>query len=343
MENLVLHIEYLLLRHDCVIIPGFGAFINAFKPARYDSAAGVWFPSEKEIRFNASVNTDDGLLANSYARRMQIPFGEARTLLENDIRSLRTALDNENEISFGKIGIVRYSDGVLNFSPLRSATSLNSELGLIPVNINDITDSTPAVDVDEVLDIPRLHETETESNIQTSKERKLNFNKNYYIPINKRFARAIASSLLIAILTLPLLLTTSDKDSHKIDKAGIAPLAQMEALIDSTVKNQKCDSASQQAETQVDPKAPTAVSYIADKTESQLKYFLIVATFANEKDAASYIQSEHNKGYELILLPTTTLCRVAAKGSADKNELVNILNSPEFKSDFSGGWIWTAK
>ena len=34
MERLSIHIEYLLLRHDCVVVPGFGAFINARSEAR---------------------------------------------------------------------------------------------------------------------------------------------------------------------------------------------------------------------------------------------------------------------------------------------------------------------
>ena len=36
MNNLFKHIEYLLLRNDCVIVPGFGAFIATNLPARID-------------------------------------------------------------------------------------------------------------------------------------------------------------------------------------------------------------------------------------------------------------------------------------------------------------------
>ena len=44
MERLSIHIEYLLLRHDCVVVPGFGAFINARSEARVDSESGQVYP-----------------------------------------------------------------------------------------------------------------------------------------------------------------------------------------------------------------------------------------------------------------------------------------------------------
>lgn len=40
METLGIHIEYLLQRHECVILPGIGAFIVSNDAARIDMATG---------------------------------------------------------------------------------------------------------------------------------------------------------------------------------------------------------------------------------------------------------------------------------------------------------------
>lgn len=78
MERLSIHIEYLLLRHDCVVVPGFGAFINARSEARVDSESGQVYPMMREVRFNSALVHDDGLLAGSFARKYRVPFAEGR-------------------------------------------------------------------------------------------------------------------------------------------------------------------------------------------------------------------------------------------------------------------------
>ena len=85
MENLSLHIEYLLLRHDCVVVPGIGAFINIYQTPEFDTATGKITPMMREVRFNGAVRSDDGLLANSYARKYQISYREGAELLRQDI------------------------------------------------------------------------------------------------------------------------------------------------------------------------------------------------------------------------------------------------------------------
>ena len=92
MDNLSLHIEYLLLRNEYVVIPGFGSFLNVWHPARYDEATGLYHPIEREVRFNSALTHDDGLLASSFSRKYQVNFQEGRELLRHEISSLRDAL-----------------------------------------------------------------------------------------------------------------------------------------------------------------------------------------------------------------------------------------------------------
>ena len=49
MIELERHIEILLLRHDCVILPGFGGFMTHHVEARYDEAERLFLPPLRTI------------------------------------------------------------------------------------------------------------------------------------------------------------------------------------------------------------------------------------------------------------------------------------------------------
>lgn len=104
MQNLSLHIEYLLRYHDCVILPGIGAFLRQEKPAQYRQEDGALIPGEREICFNRSITADDGLLTHSISRRARVGFEEARVMLSADIEAMREALSADGELALGRVG-----------------------------------------------------------------------------------------------------------------------------------------------------------------------------------------------------------------------------------------------
>ena len=69
MISVLDHIEYLTHKHDCVIVPGFGAFISRNSCVKYN---GMISAINRNISFNASVDYNDGLLISSLMRREQI-------------------------------------------------------------------------------------------------------------------------------------------------------------------------------------------------------------------------------------------------------------------------------
>ncbi len=129
MYNLSLHIEYLLLHHDCVVVPGLGAFINVRHAARFDSVRRVWLPMTREVRFNGALSHDDGLLANSYARKNSVSFAEGRELLRRDTMQLREALESDGEITLGHLGILRLEEETVSFQPQQSAAQTARFMG----------------------------------------------------------------------------------------------------------------------------------------------------------------------------------------------------------------------
>ena len=72
MFSITEHIEYLMTRHDCVAIPGWGAFIANYNIARYDEEREVMEHPCRTLGFNAGVDHNDGLLVNSIMRSASV-------------------------------------------------------------------------------------------------------------------------------------------------------------------------------------------------------------------------------------------------------------------------------
>lgn len=103
MQELILHIDYLLRHHDCVIVPGIGAFIASVRGASI-GADGSICPPARILVFNPTVNHNDGLLSASYARRMLCGASEASAALARDIEQLRATLESGASVAIGKHG-----------------------------------------------------------------------------------------------------------------------------------------------------------------------------------------------------------------------------------------------
>lgn len=343
MDRLSLHIEYLLHHHDCVIIPGFGAFILVKHPAFFDLAAETWRPPVREIRFNSSVSTDDGLLANSFARKYRISHAAGRNLLEESIGNLRNLLLAEREVTIGNIGRIAISEGNLVFSPAFSPEKAAGSVGQFPVSIpgkNDIISTPDTIGNEKTQKIdPDL--------ATVQKSRTFDFDRNYYIAVNKTVAKVAISLLLVLACCLGVMIPISD-NGKRIDQAALAPVPQVEAIIKmSRSKNEpskpavdpKPASADTPAKTQ-DPSQPQSPSEINEKSK---QFHVIVGTFKTRSEAENFIKTKKNLNSSLEILPSARLFRVSAKSSDNSQELYQTINRPEFKNKFKEAWIWETK
>lgn len=125
VNSITRHIEYLILRHDCVIVPELGAFIAQYSPARIDEATGVIMPPSRSISFNGDVAHNDGLLAASIARASSTTFDRALASIADQVAALKSQIDNGGEFAVGRLGILRgNAEGNLEFDPfIATATS----------------------------------------------------------------------------------------------------------------------------------------------------------------------------------------------------------------------------
>lgn len=128
MNHVIRHIEYLVHRHDCVVLPKWGAFIADYQSACYDESLGLMYPPMRELSFSASVDYNDGVLASSIARKEAIPFAQASRIVEDELSSMKHQLALDGEISLGKVGrFIRQGDGAsVIFEPAKLQMNVGS-------------------------------------------------------------------------------------------------------------------------------------------------------------------------------------------------------------------------
>lgn len=127
MNHVIRHIEYLVHRHDCVVLPKWGAFIADYQPACYDETLGLMYPPLRELSFSASVDYNDGLLASSIARKESISFAQASRIVEEEIDSMKHQLELDGELPLGKVGrFIRQDEVSVIFEPAAMQSRVGS-------------------------------------------------------------------------------------------------------------------------------------------------------------------------------------------------------------------------
>lgn len=327
MERLALHIEYLLLRHDCVVVPGFGAFINVYHSALEDSETHSFQPMTSEIRFNSALKHNDGMLATSYARRERVSYAEGREMVRVAVSDLQDTLALEGEVSIGRIGRIRTDNsGNLSFHPLLTPNRLAAALGYLPVKRHaPVVEAAPAALATAVAAVT---EAETAEPVVENPVRKFDTDRNYYIPVNKMFARMAGSFAVVAVLCLSLILPFT-RDYHE-DQASVVPV---KAITTAVTK------ASKQIQP-VEQSAPVAEPEVQEVAPQPKTWHLVVGTFRSQDEADNFISSIPDSPYELHTVASKRMVRVVAISATDKETLLPELNSPEFQSAFPQAWIF---
>ena len=167
------HIEYLIGRHDCVVVPGWGAFIAQYQSAQIDETNGVMLPPMRTIGFNGDISHNDGLIATSVMRREKVSYEVAVKMVADEVDVMKHQLDVDGEVPVGKVGVFSKSENdTVVFDPFVSNLGY---AGLPMLNI----------------EARRVEEFEEKSDV-------------VYIPVSRNFFKLAASIILLIGLGLTL-------------------------------------------------------------------------------------------------------------------------------------------
>lgn len=118
MNELVHHIESLLLHNDCVIVPELGGFVAHHADAHYSTEEHLFLPPKRTLGFNPQLTMNDSLLVQSYVETYDISYPEALGQIEQEVTSLRSSLDEQGRCELEGLGVLyKNQEGKLSFLP----------------------------------------------------------------------------------------------------------------------------------------------------------------------------------------------------------------------------------
>lgn len=322
MNNLFPHIEYLILRHECVIIPGLGAFMSSYVPARIDMENNQVIPPSRSITFNQSVVVDDGLLANSIARRHDISFEEARQSICHEVRLIKMKLASSGEAVCGRLGrLLIGEENTLSFIPTGNECSDAAHIGYIPARLEKHAES--ATDILQTASASGMSDDSAKENSDI-----YDTGSYYCLRINKTFLRVASVILVVCAVALTVLLNPVPRESGE-QRASVVPV---EALI--TAVDRK-------------PAATDTATKVTEPTDSQANHmpahYLIVATFSSSKEAETYASKYSTDEFPLSTVASKKMTRVAIAASDNRDSLRMKLNSHAIAGRYPQAWIWSRK
>ena len=129
--QLATYIKDLLYRYECVIIPGFGAFLTQTRSARVDDATHTFYPPSKVISFNRQLQTNDGILANYVASVEACSYELALQKIRNFTGTISLELSEGKTVTLKNIGDFSLNDeNVVQFLPSEKENFEMASFGL---------------------------------------------------------------------------------------------------------------------------------------------------------------------------------------------------------------------
>ena len=141
MKDLNVYIEELLYKHQCVIIPKFGAFISNRKSAKMADDR-TFDPPKREITFNASLNSNDGLLMKYVSEQSGIDYKLVEDYVNLAVEGWKRILQQEQPLELERIGTLRQTrEGRVSFEPANDVNYLTDSFGMGPFVPHEVTTS----------------------------------------------------------------------------------------------------------------------------------------------------------------------------------------------------------
>lgn len=263
MISMIEHIEYLMLSNDCVVVPGFGAFIAQYTSSHNCEQNSTFTSPKRSISFNASINHNDGLLANSIAKKASIPYAEALKQIEKSTTICRQALSDGSEVPFGRLGFfISNGEGHIEFIPFHHELANDDFFGLQSFSFPTLAERNAQVTTEET-----VSETYSESEINIGR-------RNWF---SHKAVQIAASIVMLVCLTFALSTPIIvDKPTHQLATLNVpTPTMPKHKVV-------KAEEISQQKQ----------VKAVSEKkeTNSNGRYAIIICSLKKQSQVDQYFQ-----------------------------------------------------
>lgn len=330
--TLIDHIQYLITRHDCVVVAGLGAFVAQNMPARVSADGLTLLPPGRMLVFNNVISHDDGLLSGSVARREGISYEQAREEIAQSVELLRRRIQSEGFVDLPRIGRLEPTDGAaIAFTPAASDSIVDMMYrGLPSVDISYVSEQQPAAEL-------QLLEVDVTSGRRSFASR---------LKSVGRYAAIVALILAAgATLTTPVLVDDSNVDRASLSLPRVTP-ARKVVIPASAPRHEQPAAAKEQkespaaAEQEQEPVVVPVASLKGVNPEKDYECYIIVASCASASEAQRFI-SQKKAEDQLRVLPSDGRYRVYAAVSNDFDAAFAFKSTDkDFVKRYPSAWVY---
>ena len=252
------YISQLLYRHQCVTVPGFGAFLTEIQSAHMHEKTNSFYPPKKLISFNSHLKNNDGLLANHISKVEKTSYENAVASIESEVVIWKSILQVNEKFSLKNIGEL----------------SLNSEKNIVftpSENINYLTESFGLNSF-----VSPLIKREVAANLDQKIEEVVVTKKSEPIPFIPEETRSRPYLKYAAVFVLAL--SVAGSIGYKLYQDRIAE----ETLIVEKAVQKQVQNKIQEATFFIENPIPSVTLTVK---EEKLSYHIVAGAFRNEENA----------------------------------------------------------
>ncbi|MGN0231556.1 MAG: hypothetical protein ACI4A8_05015 [Muribaculaceae bacterium] len=312
------HIEYLIQRHECVVIPNWGAFIVHTEHSLYDVDNECITLPCRSLGFNPALTYNDGMLVSSIMRKEGISYEKANSIVDDEVKALLIQLHSDGEMSMGRIGSFGIStDNVIVYR-------------------NDSQIEWPVFFGLQSLNISKLDNRKVDDEIE---DEEVNDGRMRIVPVFGRVLRYAA--MLLFMLTLLFTLSTpvpvdmndSQLASLNIIKTDIETrnrIASYNGALSISLPTESvavvCEKSGQ---------IPLAEAVVAQEDDVTDKYCVIIASLPSLEAATKHIGRCAEKNLRIV--EKSGKYRVCIYSSNDMSQALDYMN--KVRDKYSDAWI----
>ena len=355
MKDLSRHIEYLLLDHDCVIIPQLGAFVARHLGSELSQDENLFIPPCRLVHFNSQLIHDDQVLSQSLANTYHVDAEEASMWCQEFVTLIHEELLVNGTYDFGTIGIL-YKEN--EFSPIAFSSC---KAGV----------TTPELYGLDTFQLPLLTEAERASVLLSQEEARAslvptieNEDKHITIRLNKRmleYVAAIAASIIV-FFAYSTPSGSLDTDAgftsnteffipHNLIPQGgmptVQPLVIDEADLGTLNEAPAVEEIPTEEATEVKseiaaPATAPAPQPVEEEKNSLGKYAIVLSSAVSNANAENYVNSLNKMGYKAQVYNNGKLNRVVIAGFQSEEEARSKMRAmKDADAQFKDAWLMT--
>lgn len=346
------YVRELLFSHDCVIIPGFGAFIGNYFPARIDRSEGMFYPPSRKVTFNRHLTGNDGLLIGHISSHLNTGYGEARDIVSEWTDELRKRIMTGTPVTLEHLGTFSLNhERTIIFDPDLTVNYLLTSYGLSAYHRHPVS----GFDVRR-----RVLEKQQEPAVSPPSVRRLLTRAAVIIPVLVALALVpfndhLFKSRMEESTLNPLARAELEYNREQIDAGSVAVLTDSGTTVEEPspaivtankpVKSQNPPAVdtSKPAATPSETTAHSGAKPVQPAVVvHEYRYLLIIGSFQGEDNALTMVDRLRKLGFdpEVASGPDGFL-RVSAESFGTLEEAVTSLE--KMKKDFPGAWVFKSR